>query len=676
MILFIYSICFNYNTNNVKTLVYERRMLQYYCSNFTMKRKLISMILSTVLIFNFISCSSSSSSNKNTSNTSTNKVISEVSTLKSTVKDEDTKTYSPSEADTTITLGKSISIEGDGAKASNNNTVTITKEGIYSVSGTLSDGQIIIDAPKSAKIELLLNGVDITSTSSAAIYQKQCKKLLITLVENTENTLSDSKNTFTSNSSSSNSSTDNPNGTLYCKDDLTIKGSGNLTVNGKSNNAIVSKDDIRITGGNITVVANNNGIKGKDSVELYDGTYNITSSGDGIKSDNTKDEDKGYILIDNGKLTINSDEDGIQADNSILILNGEVNITSGGDSKNAEPHKDDMMNGRFNNNTTDTTEESEETVSTKGIKSTNNLSINGGSITIDSCDDAIHSDTTVTINNGTININSGDDGIHADSILSVNDGTLTINESYEGLESAVININGGKTSVTSSDDGVNASDGYLYVNADGDGLDSNGDLTISGGTVIVYGPTNDGNTALDYDSSLNLNGGLLLAAGSSGMLEMPSNSSKQNSIVTYLTSQNEDTIVNVTDSDGNIIAAFAPEKSFSSVIISSQELKTNSSYTISLGGTSTAIATDVIGRAVALQKTPNILSAVTLCNGRLIKCAILLPNVAPTKNVGLPLPPWKTEPKATAVNNILNIKSKKDTEVVNDSLIYDVPSPL
>lgn len=657
-----------------------------------MKRKLICIILSLTLSIGIIGCSTKNdSSTKDSSITATSTSVKKIN-LSSTVKEEDLTIPSVNEANATISLGETISIDGDGAKVQGNDVV-ITKAGVYNVTGTLDNGQIIIDAGEDDKVEILLNRVNITCTDSAAIYEKNSKKTLITLVEGTENILNDDNDTFSSEDTESSSDEDDSNGTIYCKDDLTIKGTGSLTVNGNSNNGIVSKDDIRITGGTINVKAVNNGIKGKDSVEIYDGKLNIVSEGDGIKSNNSSKDTKGYVLIDNGEIDIESKNDGIQADNSVLVLDGEINITSGEGSENVEPHVDNDFRGGMNFNTNTTNEEDtsneEESESTKGIKAENSLIIKNGKININACDDAIHSNSFVEIDNGNIEIASGSHGIHADAQADINDGTINITESYEGIEAAVINMNGGNTSIVASDDGINASDGttqtmggpggggdfqgggdrqnppsdsngdmsnppdgtnsgdnqgtppnngnvnqgnppsngegrqgnppdnnvqgnmempsnnensnaentssstidlninggYLYVNANGDGLDSNGTITVNGGTTVVYGPTSDGDTALDYETSLNINGGTLLAAGSSGMLELPSDSSKQNVIVGYLNKKDADTVVNITDSDGNTIFTFAPKKEYASFIFSSSELNTNSSYNISIGGT-------------------------------------------------------------------------------------------
>nr|WP_278336509.1 carbohydrate-binding domain-containing protein [Clostridium disporicum] len=205
---------------------------------------------------------------------------------------------------------------------------------------------------------------------------------------------------------------------------------------------------------------------------------------------------------------------------------------------------------------------------------------------------------------------SGDDGIHSDTLLDINGGNIDISKSYEGIESSTININDGNIRLVASDDGLNAAGGndgsstngrpgqngfssstgvinitggYLYVDAAGDGVDSNGSIEMSGGTVIVNGPENSGNGALDYDTTFNITGGTFIAAGSSGMAQSPSSSSTQASINIF-TNGIANTLVNVTDEPGNEIITFAPSKTFSSIIISTPELQTGNTYTVSTGG--------------------------------------------------------------------------------------------
>nr|WP_308650411.1 carbohydrate-binding domain-containing protein [uncultured Agathobacter sp.] len=288
-----------------------------------------------------------------------------------------------------------------------------------------------------------------------------------------------------------------------------------------------------------------------------------------------------------------------------------------------------------------------DSTSTKGIKSDGALYVNGGTFTINSADDSFHSNSDVTINDGTYTISSGDDGMHADSALLVNGGTITVTESYEGLEGLNITINDGNIDITASDDGMNAAGGndqsgfggmggdgfkgmqapnsapdaaqksdsasdtaqdtdaasedemwmvinggYVHVLAGGDGLDSNGDLTINGGEVYVDGPSDNGNSAIDYGekSSFYINGGTVVAVGSSGMAEDVSSDSKQQVAFVKLDSQADAGDVTLKDVDGNEIISYTAQKKYDCVIISTADLKAGQTYTLSASGSESEVS--------------------------------------------------------------------------------------
>lgn len=509
------------------------------------------------------------------------------------------------EADTTITLGSTVTVEGEGVILEDNKVI-IKSSGTYAVTGTLEDGQLVVDAGDEDNVEIILNGANITSSNSAAINIINCKNSYISLQEGTENIVTDGKEYVLE------EGVDEPNAAIFSKDDLSISGTGSLVVNANYNDGIASKDDLEILSGNITVNSVGDGIRGKDSVTVGNGNLEITSGKDGIKSTNVEEAEKGYVLIEGGSLNINSTEDGIQAETALTINGGEFNIISGGGSENAE-EKSDKEFERFGMSENTTDEETEGDISTKGIKAGTAIKIDNGNFNINSADDAIHSNGTLEINGGTFEIATGDDGAHAETQLDINDGTINITKSYEGLEGLVININGGDINLVASDDGINAASatssemgmmgpnsggdssvslningGKVVVDARGDGLDSNGSINMTAGTVIVNGPEDNGNGALDYDGSFNISGGLLIAAGSSGMTQSVSTTSTQNSISLFLDSTKEaNTLVSIKDESGNEIVTFAPSKTFQSVVISSPEIITGTKYTASVGGTST-----------------------------------------------------------------------------------------
>ena len=485
-------------------------------------------------------------------------------------------------------------------------SVTIEEAGSYLVSGTLSDGQIIINVSKEDTVHLIFNGVDIKCSNSAPIYIKQADKVVITLKENTINNITDGSSYVYDNEEKQ-----EPDAAIFSKENLTINGSGTLNVNANFNDGIASRDNLKILGGTINVTSVNNGIKGKDYVAIRDGNITVNAGGNGIKSTNDEEEGQGFILIEGGTISVTAEQDGIETISGLALCGGEINVKTGGGSENGSSSSGSWgsWGGMFGGGNSSQTE----TESAKGLKSDADVTIAGGKITVDSSDDSVHSNGTVTVSGGSLNLASGDDGIHADGELTVTGGYINISESYEGLEGISIEIGGGTVYVTASDDGFNAAggndgssmngrpgqngfmqegssdnsiiinDGYIVINASGDGIDSNGDLTINGGSVIVYGPTNSGNGALDAGGTIKVTGGALLAVGSPGMAEYPSDSSTQYSVV-LRASVNAGTIVNISDSDGNSIITFAPLKDIQSIVISLPALENGKTYNVSYGG--------------------------------------------------------------------------------------------
>ena len=261
-----------------------------------------------------------------------------------------------------------------------------------------------------------------------------------------------------------------------------------------------------------------------------------------------------------------------------------------------------------------------DSASTKGIKADGRLYINGGTFTINSADDSVHSNSAVTINDGTYTLTTGDDGVHSGEAVEINGGTITISESYEGLEGLTVTINDGDIDITSSDDGINAAGGteemgfgrmgndstentstdemwmeinggYIHVLAGGDGIDSNGDITVNGGEVYIDGPSDNGNSAIDYGdrSACYVNGGTVVAIGSSGMAEDISDDSDQQVMLVKLDSQKEAGEVTLTDSDGNEIITYTALKAYDCVIISTKDLEAGQTYTLTTSGTQTNV---------------------------------------------------------------------------------------
>ena len=492
---------------------------------------------------------------------------------------------------TEITLSdKAHTVSGDGATV-DGTTVTITKSGVYQIKGSANNARIVVSAAKEDKIQLVFAGVTITSTDGPAIFISSCDKVFLTLAKACNNTVTDNASyTFTDPSTT-------PDGAIFSREDLTINAEegGKLTINGNYKHGIVSKDDLVITSGEITVSAQNVALNGKDAVKIAGGSLRLTAGSDAIRSDNTEDTTKGFVYIHGGDITIEAANDGIQAETSLRIDGGTIFVKTG----SGAPSSNRQYSG---------------TESKKGFKAGGIIEILGGEITVNSEDDGVHSNNEFAIHAGSLTVSSGDDGIHADTLLTIANGRVTILKSYEGIEAQTIAIKGGTTYVTASDDGINASSGssngndfgdmwgggggmqadascsltisggYLVIDASGDGLDSNGYLTVSGGVVLVAGPTNSGNGALDYGSSAEITGGTLIALGASGMAE-GFKSATVGSFLTIFSSQNGNQSFAVVNEDGNVIASFYAPKSYNSAVVASPEMEVGSKYTIIVGGT-------------------------------------------------------------------------------------------
>jgi len=485
-------------------------------------------------------------------------------------------------------------ITGSGAKLSGQ-TVTISSAGTYRLSGTLTDGQIVVSAHNSDEVVLVLDGASIANSDSACVYVTNGTVVLYTM-SGTENTMTDGE-TYVYASAND----DEPGAAIFSKDNLILSGEGSLTVNGRYNNGIQSKDSLYITGGTLSVTAVNNAVKGKDSLKITDCALTVVSEGDGLQTS------KGEIVIAGGTFDITAGNDGIQAQTALTIGGGSFTITTAGGSGN-----NDVI--------------SESGVSAKGLKAGTKLVVTGGTFDISAADDALHSNGSVTVSGGTFTIASGDDGVHADDALLIEDGDITITACYEGLEGTTVTMNGGTVDLTASDDGLNASGGEsgetggmgggpqadvssdsklvvnggtLTVNADGDGLDSNGTLEIHGGTVYVNGPTNDGNGALDTGTSAVIDGGTVIAVGSSGMAVTFDEDSGQCSLLyNFSDYASAGTKITLTDADGAEIVSFTAAKQFNSVVISSPALAQGETYTLAIGDQTEDVMLDGVSTTI------------------------------------------------------------------------------
>lgn len=595
-------------------------------------KKFRIQILAILMASSMILSACSSSDNTSNANDTTSEIGMSLKTVSLGDSFSQTEDTSSDESQTTniidITLNNDAILCDSSNVSIDGSTLTITSGGSYSISGTLKDGQIVVDCSDSDKVNIILNGVDVSCSSTSPIYINNADKTIITLADSSDNTITDSRNAKTDDDTDK----DISGSAIYSKDDLTINGNGNLTVTGNYNNGIVCKNDLKLSGGNITVKALNNGIKGSDSVTIKnDVAIDISCDGDGIKTDydTTSNKDKGYIDIESGNITIKSIGDCLKADTYITIDNGTFDLTSNGGYTNGTSHNNDMGDmtppsdfnpnkdgdmtppsdfnpNQDNQNSSDTSSDSETTLKSKNISADGDITINSGTFNLNASNDCIHSNSNIIINDGTFTINAGSKGIHSDYDCTINGGNIEVQNSYEGIEGTNIYVNDGTINITSSDDGFNACDntetatgsngfnvssnaylefngGYTYVNASGDGLDSNGDIKFNGGVVVVEGPTISANGPLDCGDDNNIitiDGGTLIAGGAIGMFEIPDSTSTQNTIYSVSTSAKAGDTIVLADENNNVISAIKTSKDMSGVIFSSKDIETGKTYHI------------------------------------------------------------------------------------------------
>ena len=524
-----------------------------------------------------------------------------------------------------------IQLNGDTATADSNavqikgSVIKITEEATYIFTGTYS-GMIAVDCDKDAQPQLIFSGATIHSETSAALYVMDAGKVILTLAEGTENHLSNGGVFEAIDSESIDAA-------LYSKRDLTINGSGKLTVTSPAGKGISSKDNLILTGGTINVQSASHGLDANDSLRIQNAALTVDAGMDGIHCENTTDTDFGYVYISSGSFDIEAEGDGIAAGAWLQIAGGSFTLLTGGGHENGEAHSSGNWGGfpggmggpggpksSGSSGTTDTTD----STSMKGIKAATGMLLSGGSYTIDSADDALHCDASLTVEDGSYTIATGDDALHAEETLTICAGTIGISTCYEGLEALHIVVAGGDIQLVATDDGINAaggndasgtggrdqmfggghggpggmsagngsitiSGGTLYINSSGDGIDANGTVTISGGHTTVVGPTQGDTATLDYDRSCVITGGTFIGTGAMGMAQTFSDS-EQGVIAVQVGNQAAGTKITLTDAKGTTLIDYAPELNFAVVILSCPEMVSGENYTITVGSASGTFA--------------------------------------------------------------------------------------
>lgn len=462
--------------------------------------------------------------------------------------------------DDIISFGDSMT-SSDSSIVLTDETLTITHSGTYHLTGNCTQS-IIISIPNNEEITLILDGFSL-NTDLIGIDVISADKVTINVKENTTNTITSSSDVA-----------------IHSTSDLVINGYGSLLIaSGKE--GINCADDLTIIHASISITSTSHGIEVNDHFITTQALLSIDSKIDGIHVENTDDATKGIISIIDGTFDLQTYGDGLSSSSSISIQEGDFTIQSG----------------------TSTCLSS----SCKGIKADDTITILGGTYDITSKDDGIHANVNVYIDGGDITISTSDDGIHSDEQIHISHGIIDIVKSYEGIESLDIDISGGTISIKSSDDGINAvggidgsspnpwnpmqqgngtlniSGGSIFVNSSGDGIDINGSVTMSGGLLLVYGPTVSNEGPIDYDKTFVLTGGTVIAIGSSGMAQNVSTANQPSVLINltqsisgviHLESQNSDTIFNIETT-----------KQITSILVSSNELEVGESYQLYVGGT-------------------------------------------------------------------------------------------
>lgn len=480
--------------------------------------------------------------------------------------------------------------EGRGWKLAGGQ-LTINAEGSYLLRGELSGG-IYIDCSEEQKVQLALGGVRVDNPRGAALHIASADKVFIT-------TLPESENSLISSGNFSGESDKDVNGAIFARCDISFNGKGSLFVRSAEAHGIVTKDDLKICSGTLTVESAKRALSGKDSVRIAGGEISLVSGGDAIRSEHDK-EDKGFFYIKGGVLRIETQSDAVQCSGGCFVRGGELEITTGGGSALAA----------------DGDEESR-----KGFKSESHIDISGGELRLDCADDAFNSKGSVIISGGETVLSAGDDGIHADGSLLISGGRLDIERCSEGLESELVVISGGETKIVSSDDGINAaggrdgsgfgggpggdpffgsagcavsiSGGRLYIDCLGDGIDSNGAILISGGETVIDGPVSGMDGIIDCGSQAVINGGSFIGTAAMGMnMNFCAASSQGSFFRGFSRPVAAGERLSILDSEGSELVSLTPGKEYHAVLVSLPGMALGDSFVVTAGSEQVEVLLD------------------------------------------------------------------------------------
>ncbi|WP_084124918.1 carbohydrate-binding domain-containing protein [Demequina sp. NBRC 110054] len=521
------------------------------------------------------SASGSDTTTSESSDSSTETVSSAVAEGEATYDDIDLPDVdlSPDASSATeITLADGASSGGDGVSV-DGDTITITAAGTYVLSGELSDGQIVVDVAD-GDVTLILDGVDITSDGAPAITVDDADNLILYTASGSTNYVSDT-GTY------DDTDEDTGGAAIYSTADLFLAGEGTLVVDAGRNDGITSKDSLVIASGTYEVSAADDGIRGKDHLIILDGTVTVDATGDALKSDNEADEDEpdryvGIVWIAGGTIDLTAGTDGIDAANQVTIEGGDMTVDAGDDGIHSEVYlrigdaEIDILN------------------SYEGLEAAV-IYLDSGAVSIVSSDDGINgSDGSGSSEMGGMGGGGGGmgggPGSHGASDTSGSDDSTTAETADYSTATDTTETETVADDSTTVSVEVYISGGTYLIDADGDGLDSNGTITMTGGTVVISGPEDSGNGAIDYNGTFDIDGGTIAASGSSGMAEAPDGGDQAVLGMTFGSSVTEGTVISVVDSDGELVMSFTTEKLSASLILSSAELESGETYTVYADG--------------------------------------------------------------------------------------------
>lgn len=444
--------------------------------------------------------------------------------------------------------GQGATVSGEGA-AVEGTAVTITAAGTYVVTGELMAGSLVVSAGDQDKVQIVLDGASIRNEAGPALNIQQADKVFVTLADGTQNTLADGAAYELSEGE------DEPNAALFSKDDLTINGTGALTVEGNYRHGVNSKDDLVVTGGAITVTAKEDGLRGKDCVKVADGSFAITAGGDGVKSNNDEDPTRGFVSIDGGTFAVEAGDEGFQAATYLRLAGGDAQIKAADHALRSDVEAA-MSGGTY-----------VVEAGGKGMNPETKFTMDGGTFTVAGCEEGIEAQEVI-VNDGELNITASDDGINA-AVAERSDETAEAAVATNASEDCLIQINGG----------------MVTVDAGGDGLDSNGYVEVNGGVVLASGSAGGGDSALDYEYGAKITGGAVILAGATGMAETFTEGTQPFAMVAAEGAAG--TNLAVTDEAGTVLVSYTVPKAFQCAVVSAPGLTEGATGKVIVGGTVT-----------------------------------------------------------------------------------------